>query len=187
MILALTGLAGCGKSTAAAYLAEHHGFARVRFAGPLKAMLRAFYAAAGLAPDAVEAKIEGGLKEYPCTLLGGRSPRHAMQTIGAEWGRDLMSPDLWVLAWSGAAGRAIRDGAAGVVVEDCRYENEAAAVRSLGGRILRIERPGLPPIAGNHGSEGRELPRDGIILNDGDTDLLGSRLDFAVRRLARAA
>jgi hypothetical protein len=98
-----------------------------------------------------------------------------------------MHADLWVLAWSGAAGRAIRDGAPGVVVEDCRYENEAAAVRALGGRILRIERPGLTPIAGNHTSEGRALPEDGILLNDGDTDLLHSRLDFAVRRFAIAA
>ena len=187
MIIALSGLAGCGKSTAAAYLAERHGFERVRFAGPLKAMLRALYAAAGLSSEAIEAKIEGGLKEYPCTLLGGRSPRHAMQALGAGWGRDLIHPDLWVLAWSAAVGRELRDGAPGVVVEDCRYENEAAAVHALGGRILRIERPGLVPIAGNHESEGRPLPHDGVILNDGDPDLLGSRLDFAVRRIARAA
>lgn len=187
MIIALSGLAGCGKSTAAAYLAERHGFGRIRFAGPLKAMLRALYAAAGHAPEVVEAKIEGGLKEYPCTLLGGRSPRFAMQALGTEFGRDLIHPDLWVTAWAGAVGRALRDGAPGVVVEDCRFENEAAAVRSLGGRILRIERPGLVTIAGNHSSEGRALPHDGVILNDGDPDLLGSRLDFAVRRFARAA
>lgn len=186
MIIALTGRAGCGKSSAATYLAERHGFTRVRFAGPLKAMLRAFYAATGLGPEAIEAKIEGGLKEYPCTVLGGASPRQAMQRLGTEWGRDMIHPELWVLAWSAAAGRALRDGAPGVVVEDCRFENEAAAVRALGGRILRVERPGLAPLAGGHVSEADIADADPI-FNDGDPALLFARLDFALRRHARAA
>ena len=48
MIIGLAGAAGCGKSTAAAYLAERLGYARCRFATPLKDMLRAFYRACGL-------------------------------------------------------------------------------------------------------------------------------------------
>ena len=54
MIIALSGPSGCGKSTAPAYLAEAHGFARVRFAGPLKAMVRAFLASAGTPPEVIE-------------------------------------------------------------------------------------------------------------------------------------
>ena len=187
MILALTGLAGCGKSTAAAYLAEHHGFARIRFAGPLKAMLRAYLAEVGAEPDTIEAMIEGGLKELPNAFLSGRSPRYAMQQLGTAYGRDLMHPEFWVEAWGLAVVAAMERGAWGVVVEDCRFENEVEAVRALGGRVLRIERPGLVPLEGGHASEGRALAHDGIILNDGDPGLLGSRLDFAVRCLARAA
>jgi hypothetical protein len=61
MTVALTGLAGSGKSTAALHLVNRHGFERVRFAGPLKAMVRAL----GL----TDREIDGDLKEVPCGLL----------------------------------------------------------------------------------------------------------------------
>lgn len=38
-----------------------------------------------------------------------------------------------------------------VIIDDVRYINEAAAIRSVGGIIIRIERPGLTPM--NHSSE----------------------------------
>ena len=38
-LIALTGLAGSGKTTAADYLVKAHGFTRIKFADPLKSML----------------------------------------------------------------------------------------------------------------------------------------------------
>lgn len=187
MIIALTGLAGSGKSTAAAILAERHGLARVRFAGPLKAMLRAYLAEVGVAPVVIESMIEGQLKELPNAYLCGRSPRYAMQQLGTAWGRDLMASDFWIEAWQHAVVDALERGAPGIVVEDCRFGNEVAAVRALNGLVLRIDRPGLTAIAGGHVSEGQDLKPDHVVLNDGDTDLLAQRLEFAVRRLAKAA
>jgi len=186
MIIGLSGRAGCGKSTAAAYLAERHGFARVRFAGPLKGMLRAFLATAGVDEAEVERMIEGDLKEVPSAYLAGRTPRHAMQQLGTGWGRDLMAPGLWVEAWQNAAVAAMERGAWGVIAEDCRFDNEAAAVRALGGSVLRIERPGAADIAGGHVSEAG-VSDAYPILNDADPDTLFRRLDFVVRRIERAA
>lgn len=60
-ILVLTGEAGAGKSTIARELERLEGFARIRFAGPLKDMVRAL----GL----TEREIEGDLKEQPCDKL----------------------------------------------------------------------------------------------------------------------
>lgn len=125
-LIALTGLAGAGKSVIAKHLVAKHGYRVEKFAGPLKDMLRGF----GL----TERHIEGDLKELPCELLGGQTPRYAMQTLGTEWGRNIISPSLWVDAWSSRA-------AAGpVVCDDCRFPNEAAAVRALGGIIVRVVR-----------------------------------------------
>lgn len=186
MIIALSGRAGCGKSTAAAYLAEYHGLARVRFASPLKAMLRAYFESVGVGPDMAEAMIEGGLKELPSPYLAGRSPRYAMQHLGTGWGRDLMAPDFWVEAWQSAVVAAMERGAWGVVAEDCRFENEAAAVRAIGGSVLRIERPGLPAIEGGHVSEAG-IASAYLVLNNGDPETLYRRLDFVVRRIERAA
>ena len=38
------------------------------------------------------------------------------------------------------------------VVSDCRFENEAQAIKDRGGVIIRIDRPGVKPI-NNHPSE----------------------------------
>src|ERR1035437_1428336 len=128
MIIGIAGHSGSGKSAAAAILVQH-GFMRQRFAQPLKDMLKA----AGLTDE----HCDGNLKEQPCDLLGGKSPRHAMQTLGTGWGRDMIHPDLWIILWRA---RAIKSPL--VVVDDVRFHNEAAAIRDLGGVIWRVNRPG---------------------------------------------
>lgn len=173
-IIALTGLAGSGKSTAAMHMVEHHGFHRVRFAGPLKDMMRAL----GL----TEREIEGDRKEVPCDLLGGKTPRYAMQTIGTEWGRRLVHPDLWVRAWQKAVD-ALPAGVP-VVVDDCRFPNEAAAVCAAGGVLVRVRRPGAGKGAAGHSSEGQDLGRMALTLeNTGTPEDLFYRVDVAVRSI----
>ena len=118
VIVALTGPAGCGKTTVAKGL-ERHGFARVRFAGPLKAMLRTL----GLTED----QVDGDQKETPCDLLCGKTPRAAMQALGTEWGRDCVGENLWVNAAMKQVDEYIALGVS-VVIDDCRFDNEAEAV-----------------------------------------------------------
>lgn len=140
-LVAINGLKHSGKTTAAQVLVDA-GWVRVKFAGPLKDMLRTL--------DLDDRHLEGDLKEVPCDLLCGQTPRWAMQSLGTEWGRDLIGVDLW----GGIARRRIADAlAAGksVVVDDLRFESEAAAIRAMGGVVLRIERPGL--VGGGHASE----------------------------------
>lgn len=152
-IVAFTGLAGSGKSTAAKHLIQNHGWKLTRFAGPLKAMMTAL----GLTYE----EIEGSRKELPCELLGGKTPRWAMQSIGTEWGRNLIDPDLWIRAW-----RAALPVRGNVVVDDCRFPNEAAAVRAAGGIIIRVARDGAVSSAAGHSSEGQEIEADFTIRND---------------------
>lgn len=187
MILALSGLAGCGKSTAAAYLAERHGFARVRFAGPLKAMVRAFLAETGAGPAEIERMIEGDRKEVAAPEFAGATPRHVMQALGTEWGRSLIHPDLWTRAWSAAAQAALDRGAAGVVAEDCRFDNEAAAVRAMGGRVVRVLRSDGSVPAYAHASEAGLSQVEAEIRNDGGLSALHADLDALVAIARRAA
>lgn len=141
-IIALTGLSKAGKSAVASFL-EEDGFVRIRFAGPLKGMLRGL----GL----TDRHIEGDLKEVPCGLLCGKTPRQAMQGLGTGWGRDMIGEDLWTNVWIESALASIDQGARGIVAEDCRFPNEVAAVQRLGGQTWHVERPGL--IAETHISE----------------------------------
>lgn len=160
-VVGLSGAAGSGKSTASAWLVSQ-GYKLVKFAGPLKDMCRAI----GMTED----MIEGNLKEVPNReLLQGKSPRFAMQTLGAEWGRNLMGSNFWTDLWSHRAEQALASGH-GVVVDDCRYENEAERIWELGGIVIRLE--GRGGIGGKHSSEQLHFDPDDIIANTGTiTDL----------------
>lgn len=155
-VVALCGLAGSGKSTAAEFLVERFGYHRVKFADPIKDMLRAL----GLS----DRHIEGDLKEVPCELLMGRTPRYAMQRLGTEWGRELMGPDFWVTAWKIRAQKYIDMGTK-VVVDDCRFPNELRAVKELGGVSMMIHRPCTAPVE-THISEQHILDADYELMND---------------------
>lgn len=172
-IVAFTGLAGAGKSTAAAHLVKSRGFERVRFAGPLKAMMAALGCTA--------AEIDGDRKEVPCDLLGGKTPRWAMQTIGTEWGRNLIDANLWIRAWRAAVDRL--PAGTPVVVDDCRFPNEAEAIRAAGGIIVRIERPGAGT-ASAHESEQHQIDAARILHNTLDERNLREQVDVFLRDLS---
>lgn len=135
-LIGISGSAGVGKSTAAQYLSQQHGFVHLKFAGALKAMLRTLLALTGEAE--IDRLIEGDLKEMPPPALGFRTPRHAMQTLGTEWGRDCMGENFWVDICKQQIQREIMLEQNSVVVDDVRFENEAAMIRSLGGKVIRL-------------------------------------------------
>lgn len=172
-IIAFTGLAGSGKTTAAKHLCNWHGFERVRFAGPLKDMMRAL----GLS----EREIEGDLKEKPCDMLCGRTPRHGMQTLGSEW-RDLIHRELWTRIWRRRV-EALPPNVP-VVVDDCRFPHELDAIRDMGGTLVKVERPGLVAVS-THISEGQDLgPVAATIHNTGTVAAFLDRLDRQMRDLS---
>lgn len=165
-LIGLSGYAGSGKSEAARVLI-HAGWDRRKFAAPLKGMLQFFLAYQGAAADHIQRMIEGDLKEVPSAMLGGQTPRHAMQALGTEWGRMRLSDSLWVDA-------AMRNLPPRTVFDDCRFENEAAAIRDRGGVIVRIVRPGVGPVNA-HVSENLVEP-DLVILNTGTIAELQNQL-----------
>ena len=162
-LIAFCGQAGSGKSTCSEFLEREWGYHLIKFAASIKEMLRVL----GLSP----AHLEGELKETPTELLAGQTPRYAMQTLGTEWGRELMGRDIWANAWAHAATLILNQGGK-VVVDDCRFPNELEAVRHLGGVAINILRPSIRP-SWEHKSESHELPAEHTIVNDaGRTHLL---------------
>ena len=162
-LVAFAGPIGSGKTVCADYLCNFYGYSKVKFAAPLKRMLMEL----GLTDE----HLEGALKEQPCEILDGRTPRWAMQTLGVEWGRDHISPNLWGNVWAHRAKQLLLTQP--VVTDDCRFQNEAERVQSMGGMVVRVIPPDSHSIgtAGRHSSEQYDFDVDMTIYNPGDNSL----------------
>jgi hypothetical protein len=145
MIIGVCGLIGAGKDTIADYLVNIHQFRRESFANTLK--------------DAVSS-VFGWDRE----LLEGRT-RHSREwreQVDAWWAERLGMPDLtprWVLqywgtevvrrgfhddTWIASLENKLRTTTDDVVISDCRFPNEIAAIKRAGGLVIRVHRGADP-------------------------------------------
>lgn len=174
-IFAFAGRRGSGKSTASETLYER-GYVDVKFADPLKNMLRAFYRTVEVDADTIERKLEGDLKEVPCDWLGGKTPRFAMQKLGTEW-RNMISETLW----SDILYKRVMEGMCGdkIVVSDLRFKHELPPLEELGAVVAMIKRDAAPQDAySEHVSESGidSLPIDLVVTNNGTIEELRARI-----------
>jgi hypothetical protein len=131
-LIAFCGPAGVGKTTASNYLVSQ-GYIRMSFAAPLRDMLRVLGVSDYYLNEA---------KEIPCPALMGRTVRHALQTIGTDWGRNMISPDIWCRTAANQIHAALLKNNK-VVIDDLRFNNEAQEIRALRGSVIRLDRPGF--------------------------------------------
>lgn len=172
--IGLSGYARAGKDTAAAILADQ-GWQRASFAAALKDALYALDPLTSTHPGYCVSQIvhepvdwERAKDDYP-------EVRRLLQRMGTEVGREFFGENCWV----DLAFRRIPDGSR-VVFSDCRFPNEAAAIKAAGGELWRIERPGCSPVNA-HPSETAldEYAFDWYITNDGTLDDLRSLIGAA--------
>ena len=135
---------GSGKSTVAGML---QGYKRLSFADPLRKFSAQILSSLGYngltcLRDKKEEKIAGL----------GVSPRQMMQTLGTEWGRSCIHPDLWIMVAAGSVEKQLKRGR-NVVIDDVRFPNEAEMILRLGGKLWLVDRPGVV-YEGDHASEG---------------------------------
>jgi len=138
-LIAFTGTKGSGKDTAGSAFTDR-GYRNVKFADALKCMIHVLLMYRGATADYAYRCIEGDLKEVPCPLLEGKTPRYAMQKLGTEWGRDLIGEGLWVNSFKDKVNDPNDNRP--VVCTDCRFPNEVDTIRELGGHLVRINRAG---------------------------------------------
>jgi len=180
-VVVIAGLSGSGKDTAADYLVDNFGYRRVKFASLLKDMLGLIYRSFGLSELEAERRTDGDLKEVPCCYLGGVSPRFAMQTLGTEWGRNLIDTSLWLRVTMSEIKNSLDDGHP-VVITDARFPNEFSeiALHHATAAFVLVERPDVPAMG--HSSEQYVLDEDYDIriTNDASVDDLVLTLQAAL-------
>jgi hypothetical protein len=160
VIIGLAGKKQVGKSTAAGFLVAA-GFVRMSFAEPMKEVAGHLLMCMGLSSGDVHFFENHKEELMPVVRV---SMRHFLQTLGTDWGRNLINQDMWVNAAAKRIDDQLRLGGS-VVFEDVRFENEAAFIRKRGGIILHIERD--TGLSDGHVSEAgiKFRPGDALIHN----------------------
>lgn len=187
--VALSGLAGSGKDTAAQVLVERHGYTVGKFARPL------YEAVAKLdpyLPNGRRLSRQVELQGWEEAKRWHPEVRRLLQVFGTEVGREMFGAEFWVER--AAAWRRTIDGP--VVWTDTRFPNEVEYVTgridgrrewaksvSCIGLWVHVERPGQTIEGAGHASES-SLPAlteaDAVIVNDGTVSTLQGRLQRAL-------
>lgn len=182
-LIALTGYKGSGKTTLAKLLGEKHGHFPVPFADPIKKMLHLLLREQGVELNLADRMIYGDLKETPTEFFANRSPRYAQQTLGTEWGRELMNQNIWTDIWENRVKHLQETtGQEKFVVDDLRFQSEARRIREHNGLIIKIRRPDVET-SDPHASEQEisSIRPNWTIMNDDTPICLLDDLDTFLR------
>jgi hypothetical protein len=165
-----------GKSLVAGHL-RRHGFMVVPFATALKDLARQLCVHLGRTMAEIDAALAGDKSQV---VYNGVTMRRLLQTLGTEWGRQHLGPQVWIDCWRASANLLP---ACHIVADDVRFPNEAQAIRDLGGEVWMIVRPGAG-VAQAHASEGQQIVCDHHLLNDSDPAHLFDQADQRLQGMA---
>lgn len=204
MIIALSGYAQSGKDAAAKIIKElDPDFEIKRFSGKLKQVASILTGIPEARFEDQEFKKSflgeewGTVQPNPLNTIDPftdiefntlMSVRELLQKLGTDAIRNGLHANAWVNALMVDYKAEEHPGFKGFnktmlppskwVIADCRFSNEAVAVKSKGGIVVRIERPGVEPV----NSHPSETALDGWkfdyrICNDGTLDDLKTKLE----------
>jgi len=137
-VLGITGRAGSGKSTFAKFVKDQ-------------------------APNALVLPFAAKVKEIAKSMgwdgEKDEKGRRLLQLIGTECGRECVSDDVWVDLWYDTLIKtAINRWPLVVIADDVRFDNEAAAIKALGGSVIKL--------TGRNNGLGTEHKSEQSISND---------------------
>jgi hypothetical protein len=171
MIIGLSYKMRVGKDTSADYLVKTYSFKKDSFAKSLKEGIgKGVFGFTDEQFESLKAVVDP---------FWGVTPREVLQKAGTEFGRHVFGENIWIKTLE----RRIKSTlASNIVISDCRYINEAEAIKAWGGIVVRIDRD-LP---GNKSTHISETELDGwdkfdvVINNNGTFEELYHKLDNLV-------
>lgn len=187
MIVGLNGYARSGKDEAARALVEK-GYERRAFADAVRNVLYAtnpIVRVGGIEVHQRQEPIPVSIRLRPIVDEFGweyaknefTEVRELLQRLGTEGGRDVLGTNVWVDA-------SLRNLPEKVVVTDVRFPNEADAIKSAGGVVVRIVRDGVGPV-NTHVSDNamNDYEFDVTISNNGTIEQLHNKMITLVEEL----
>ena len=177
-IIAFSGAQGAGKTTAAEFLRNNHGYKIRAFADPIYEIL--FEMDPVLTTDSpLEAykyiRLSDLLETESMDSIKRGYPevRSLLQKIGTEWGRAIHGPDCWVEYMMRS--RPILEY---TVIPDVRFWNEWLFVKNSGGNMIHIKKPGAVVVNPGHASEQFDTTKtaDYFIENSGTVEEFHTKL-----------
>jgi len=191
MIIGITGLISSGKDTIADYLTTYQGFKRISFAASLKDAVAAVF-------DWDRESLEGTTKAsrvwreqkdewWSNRLKIDITPRWVLQYWGTDVCRNHFHNDIWVASVEHRLLNSKED----IVITDCRFSNEVAAIKNAGGIAIRVQR-GLNPewydsaIAYNRGPNGNsswalsKMKLDNMKIHASEYSSVGLKYDHVI-------
>jgi hypothetical protein len=160
MIIGICGFIGSGKDTVADYLTNFHEFRRESFANSLKDAVAQVFGwdrtmLEGRTKQAREWREQVDLWWSDRLKMPELTPRWVLQHWGTEVCRHGFHDDIWIASLE----NKLRNSEDDVVISDCRFPNEIAAIKRAGGQVVRVVRGPEPEwydaaIAFNRGENG---------------------------------
>jgi hypothetical protein len=141
MIIGICGLIGSGKDTIADYLQNIHQFRRESFAHTLKDAVSSVFGwdrelLEGRTRESREWREQVDFWWADRLKMPNLTPRWALQYWGTEVCRRGFHDDIWIASLENKL-RTTHDD---IVISDCRFPNEIAAIKRAGGRVIRVTR-----------------------------------------------
>lgn len=191
MIIGITGLISSGKDTIADYLTTYQGFKRISFAASLKDAVAAVF-------DWDRESLEGTTKAsrvwreqkdewWSNRLKMDITPRWVLQYWGTDVCRNHFHNDIWVASVEHRLLNSKED----IVITDCRFSNEVAAIKNAGGVAIRVQRGPNPEwydsaIAYNRGPNGNaswalsKMKLDNMKIHASEYSSVGLKYDHVI-------
>ncbi len=177
MLIGVTGPSGSSKTKIAKRLQKAHGFSRMHAGRPVKRMMRAGF---GLTKE----QTDGKLRDVPTMRLGGAAFRDGSEAVGKAV-HDAM-PHATSVEMVRRVQKRLAAGQS-VVVDGVRSPVEAAAIRKMGGMIVRAD-------DGSARGTDSSMPMDDMqwsvspvdyTLDTSDENSIGAKCDAMVADMAK--
>lgn len=161
IVIGLAGRAGSGKDTVGRCIVEQYGGTTMAFATPLKDACRALF-------RLDSAQLHDAAKKEQVDERWRMSPRQLMQTLGTDVLRQRFGEDFFIRHMREAVAERVATHPTGfIVITDCRFENEADFVRSIGGHMIHLKRRSVDTPCTHESEQGIGIARgDHVVHND---------------------